>query len=327
MPASQSGPHEPQSAAISDTKLFAASGFLMLAVGLGLMALSLWFGIVQFTHDPMQLSLFNFGLAASGFILSIIVLNGLVVLQPNTSLVCLLFGSYSGTGKQAGFYWVNPFYSKNKVTRRLETLECGPLKVNDAVGNPIDIGAVIVWRVQDAAKAVLEVESYAAYVKAQSETALRRMASAHPYDQVEVMEAEQLEPSAAGERGQALPPAVTLRDGGEAVSESLLSELRVRMDRIGVAVDEARISHLAYSSEIAGIMLRKQAASAVVAARRLVVKGAVSIVEEALGQLEKTKIGAPLDPDRKAAMISNLLVVLVADREAAPIINTGASRH
>ncbi len=149
------------------------------------------------------------------------------------------------------------------------------------------------------------------------------MASGHPYDQVEALEAERLEPGLAGE-GKAAPRAVvTLRDGGDAISESLLSEIRKRMETIGVAVDEARISHLAYSSEIAGIMLRKQAASAVVAARRLVVKGAVSIVEEALEQLERKKV-APLDPDRKAAMISNLLVVLVADREATPIINTGA---
>jgi regulator of protease activity HflC (stomatin/prohibitin superfamily) len=321
MTLSQSTAREPQTAAIADRKLGAGNGFLMLAAGLGLMALSTWFGFSQFIFGPTRLGLLDLGLASGGFIVSVFILNGLVVLPPNTSLVCLLFGSYAGTLKNAGFWWVNPFYSKNKVSRRLETLECGPLKVNDAVGNPIDIGAVIVWRVHDAAKAVLEVESYAAYVKAQSETALRRMASAHPYDQVEVLEAEKLEPEA-----QAPHAAVTLRDGGEAVSESLLSELRSRMDRIGIAVDEARISHLAYSSEIAGIMLRKQAASAVVAARRLVVKGAVSIVEEALGELEKTKIGAPLDAEKKAAMISNLLVVLVADREATPIINTGASR-
>jgi regulator of protease activity HflC (stomatin/prohibitin superfamily) len=326
MPAPQSSSRDQQTPAIADAKLYAANGYLMIAAGLALLALSAWLALFQFAYDPGRLSLARLGAGAAGFILSLFVFNGLVILQPNTSLVCLLFGSYSGTLRRAGFWWVNPFYSKTKVSRRLETLECGPLKVNDAVGNPIDIGAVVVWRVHDAAKAVLEVESYASYVKAQSETALRRMASAHPYDQVEMLEAEQLEPSAPGEKGPAPQAAVTLRDGGEAVSESLLTELRVRMERIGVAVDEARISHLAYSSEIAGIMLRKQAASAVVAARRLVVKGAVSIVEEALGQLEKTKIGAPLDPEKKAAMISNLLVVLVADREAAPVINTGAHR-
>ena len=324
MPVPQSQP-ERQSSAIADRRLFAANGFLMLAVALILLAASVFGGAVQVAFlGAGRFSFMESWLTIAGVLASIFVLKGLVVLQPNTSLVCLLFGSYAGTWKRAGFWWINPFYSKTKVSRRLETLECGPLKVNDAVGNPIDIGAVIVWRVQDAAKAVLEVESYALYVKAQSETALRRMASAHPYDQVEVLEAEKLDKEGAGGKDTRLP-AVTLRDGGDAVSESLLSELRKRMETIGIAVDEARISHLAYSSEIAGIMLRKQAASAVVAARRLVVRGAVSIVEEALGELEKKKIGAPLDAERKAAMISNLLVVLVADREATPIINTGAS--
>ena len=319
---------ERQAPAIADTELRAANGFLMLAVGLVLLVFSLFgVGATQVALlESGRFSLFSFGLAPVGIIASILIFKGLVVLPPNTSLVCLLFGSYVGTLKRAGFWWVNPFNSRNKVSRRLETLECGPLKVNDAVGNPIDIGAVIVWRVQDAAKAVLEVESYALYVKAQSETALRRMASTHPYDQVEVLEAEKLDKQPAASAKDMPLPTVTLRDGGDAVSESLLLELRKRMDTIGIAVDEARISHLAYSSEIAGIMLRKQAASAVVAARRLVVRGAVSIVEEALGELEKKKIGAPLDDERKAAMISNLLVVLVADREATPVINTG-SQH
>jgi len=327
MPAPQSPSSLPerQAPAIADRSLSAANGFLMLAVSLALLLFSLLIGIFQLALlGSAQFSLMTLGLAILGIIAFFILLNGLVVLQPNTSLVCLLFGSYSGTLKRAGFWWVNPFYTKRKVSRRLETLECGPLKVNDAVGNPIDIGAVIVWRVQDAAKAILEVESYALYVKAQSETALRRMASAHPYDQVEVLEAEKLDKEQGTSAKETPLPAVTLRDGGDAVSESLLSELRKRMEPIGIAVDEARISHLAYSSEIAGIMLRKQAASAVVAARRLVVRGAVSIVEEALGELEKKKIGAPLDAERKAAMISNLLVVLVADREATPVINTGA---
>ena len=327
MPAPQSPSSSPerQAPAIADRSLSAANGFLMLAVSVALLLFSLLIGIFQLALlGSAQFSLMTLGLAILGIIAFFILLSGLVVLQPNTSLVSLLFGSYSGTLKRAGFWWVNPFYTKRKVSRRLETLECGPLKVNDAVGNPIDIGAVIVWRVQDAAKAILEVESYALYVKAQSETALRRMASAHPYDQVEVLEAEKLDKEQGTSAKDTPLPAITLRDGGDAVSESLLSELRKRMEPIGIAVDEARISHLAYSSEIAGIMLRKQAASAVVAARRLVVRGAVSIVEEALGELERKKISAPLDAERKAAMISNLLVVLVADREATPVINTGA---
>src|SRR5262249_48829353 len=235
----------------------------------------------------------------------------------------LLFGSYVGSEHRPGFWWVNPFNSKSKISRRLETLESGPLKVNDAVGNPIDIGAVIVWRVEDAAKAVLEVGSYQNYVKAQSETALRRMASAHPYDHVEAEEAVKQGTAPTSDEGESLVSKVTLRDGGDAISENLLKEIRSRMQPIGIAVDEARISHLAYSSEIAGAMLRKQAACAVVAARRMVVKGAVSIVENALRELDQTKIGEGLDSERRAAMISNLLVVLVGDREAQPVINTG----
>jgi hypothetical protein len=175
---------------------------------------------------------------------------------------------------------------------------------------------VVVWRVEDAAKALLEVGSYADYVKAQSETALRRMASVHPYDEVEAEEAV--------EQGGQLPMStVSLRDGGDAIIETLLDEIRTRMEPIGVSAVEARISHLAYSSEIAGAMLRKQAASAVVAARRMVVKGAVSIVEDALRELDQKKLADALDPERKAAMISNLLVVLVGDREVTPVINTG----
>ncbi len=241
--------------------------------------------------------------------------------SPTRVLVCLLFGSYVGTEHRPGFWWVNPFNSKNKVSRRLETLESGPLKVNDAVGNPIDIGAVIVWRVEDAAKALLEVASYASYVKSQSETALRRMVSVHPYDLVETDEAERLGERPAGDHAPV--SAVSLRDGGDAVIEALLQQLRARMEPIGVTVLEARISHLAYASEIASAMLRKQAASAVVAARRMIVRGAVSIVEDALNELDRKKLADALDPERKAAMISNLLVVLVGDREVSPVINTG----
>jgi regulator of protease activity HflC (stomatin/prohibitin superfamily) len=308
--------------AVADKELRAGSGFLMLAVGLVLIALSIWFASTAFADNDF--APYRLGLGVVGVIFGIILLAGLVVLQPNESVVCLLFGSYVGTEHRPGFWWVNPFNSKKKVSRRLETLECGPLKVNDAVGNPVDIGAVIVWRIEDAAKAVLEVVSYQNYVKAQSETALRRMASTHPYDHVEAEEAvKQGAAPAAQVEAESLISKVTLRDGGDAISESLLKEIRSRMQPIGIAVDEARISHLAYSSEIAGAMLRKQAASAVVAARRMVVKGAVSIVENALSELEHKKLGEGLDAERRAAMISNLLVVLVGDREVQPVINTG----
>jgi regulator of protease activity HflC (stomatin/prohibitin superfamily) len=319
-------PAPPARSAFVDTELRSGNGYVMLAIGFALIAFACW---LAFTGpDVSGRSLGRIWIAAATIILAIVVLKGLVVLQPNESLVCLLFGSYVGTEHRPGFWWVNPFNSKRKVSRRLETLESGPLKVNDAVGNPIDIGAVIVWRVEDAAKALLEVGSYASYVKAQSETALRRMASVHPYDRVEAEEAagQGERPTSGAEKPDRDPApvsTVSLRDGGDAVIEALLHEIRIRMQPIGVSVLEARISHLAYSSEIAGAMLRKQAASAVVAARRMVVKGAVSIVEDALDELGKKHLADALDPERKAAMISNLLVVLVGDREVTPVINTG----
>ena len=300
---------------VVDSDIKAVNGYAMLAIGLALIALFAWlmstgFDTSRYAPPRVWLSLLAI------LIIVAATFKGLFILQPNESLVCLLFGSYVGTEHRPGLWWVNPFNSKNKVSRRLHTLESGPLKVNDAAGNPVDIGAVVVWRVEDAAKALLEVGSYADYVKAQSEAALRRMASVHPYDEVEAEEAV----------GQGAHPPITtvsLRDGGDAIIESLLNEIRTRMEPIGVAVVEARVSHLAYSSEIAGAMLRKQAASAVVAARRMVVKGAVSIVEDALRELDEKKLAEALDPERKAAMISNLLVVLVGDREVTPVINTG----
>lgn len=320
----------PVRSAFADKKLHAVNGYVMIAIGLALIAVSCWLAYAGF--DASGDSLVRDWIALSPIIIAIAfavaVLKGFVVLQPNESLVGLLFGSYVGTEHRPGFWWVNPFTSKNKISRRLETLEIGPLKVNDAVGNPIDIGAVIVWRVEDAAKALLEVASYAKYVKAQSEAALRRMASVHPYDLVEAEEAvRQGERLTSGtekpDHDHASVPTVSLRDGGDAVIEALLQQIRARMEPIGVSVLEARISHLAYSSEIASAMLRKQAASAVVAARRMIVKGAVSIVEDALNELDKKKLADALDPERKAAMISNLLVVLVGDREVTPVINTG----
>jgi regulator of protease activity HflC (stomatin/prohibitin superfamily) len=304
-----------------DEQLRAGNGYVVIAIGLVLIAVCAWLAYPGL--DKAGYAYPGLWFALTAIVIVAAVAKGLVILQPNESLVCLLFGSYVGTEHRPGLWWVNPFYSKSKISRRLETLEAGPLKVNDAVGNPVDIGAVVVWRVEDAAKALLEVGSYANYVKAQSETALRRMASVHPYDQVEVEEAA--EPAAAHrpDGGPVPMSAITLRDGGDAIIETLLQEIRTRMEPIGVAVVEARISHLAYSSEIAGAMLRKQAASAVVAARRMVVKGAVSIVEDALKELDQKKLADALDPERKAAMISNLLVVLVGDREVTPVINTG----
>jgi regulator of protease activity HflC (stomatin/prohibitin superfamily) len=306
----------PRGSTVVDKELKAANGYIMMAIGLVLIAACAWLTYGGYDKDGYAAPRVWFFLPAI-VIVAVALAKGLVVLQPNESLVCMLFGSYVGSEHRPGLWWVNPFNSKNKISRRLQTLAVGPLKVNDAAGNPVDIGAVVVWRVEDAARALLEVGSYTDYVRAQSETALRRMASVHPYDEVEALEQQ-------GEKPATMPiSTVTLRDGGDAIIETLLKEIRTRMEPIGVTVVEARISHLAYSSEIAGAMLRKQAASAVVAARRMVVKGAVSIVEEALKELDQKKLADALDPERKAAMISNLLVVLVGDREVTPVINTG----
>lgn len=316
----------PRRNSVADRELHAVNGYVMIAIGLVAIAVCAWLAYPGF--DTNGYAFPGVWFAVIAVTIAIALAKGIVILQPNESVVCLLFGSYVGTEHRPGLWWVNPFNARSRISRRLETLEAGPLKVNDAVGNPVDISAVVVWRVEDAAKALLEVGSYANYVKAQSETALRRMASVHPYDQVDVEEAaEQGErPATAAQRADGAPmptSTVSLRDGGDAIIEALLKEIRTRMEPIGVQVVEARISHLAYSSEIAGAMLRKQAATAVVAARRMVVKGAVSIVEDALKELDKKNLADALDPERKAAMISNLLVVLVGDREVTPVINTG----
>jgi regulator of protease activity HflC (stomatin/prohibitin superfamily) len=299
----------PHRSTVVDKQLTAANGYVMIAIGLVLIAVCAWLITTGYDNTGHALPRVWFLLPAIVRVAAAVA-QGLVILQPNESLVCMLFGSYVGTEHRPGFWWVNPFNSKSKVSRRLEILESGPLKV--------------VWRVEDAAKALLEVTSYAAYVKSQSEAALRRVVSVHPYDQVETEEAErQGERLTSGASKPTPVSTVSLRDGGDAVIEALLHEVRARMEPIGISVLEARISHLAYSSEIAGAMLRKQAASAVVAARRMIVRGAVSIVEDALNELDKKKLADALDPERKAAMISNLLVVLVGDREVTPVINTG----
>ncbi|GAN60680.1 membrane protein [Acetobacter cibinongensis] len=249
-------------------------------------------------------------------IVAALLLKGLIILQPNQAAVCLFFGSYKGTLTQSGFWWLNPFYSCNKVSLRLKTEECGPLKVNDAVGNPVEIGAVIIWRVSQAARALLDVENYSGYVSAQSETTLRLLASQYPYDPTEQQNAVDHAPEHPIHTG------LTLRDGSDTLASLLLKELKQRMAPVGIDVVDARISHLAYAPEIASAMLRKQAASAVISARRIITEGAVAIIDDALSNLE-SRMGHELPPEQRAAMISNLLVVLIGDREATPTLNTG----
>jgi regulator of protease activity HflC (stomatin/prohibitin superfamily) len=239
----------------------------------------------------------------------VLVLPGLVIVNPNESKVLTLFGSYVGTVKKDGFFWVNPFTVKKKVSLRAFNLNGQQLKVNDSVGNPIEIAAVIVWQIKDTASAVFAVENYLQYVNIQSEAAVRHLANSFPYDNIEDETAN-----------------ITLRGGAEQVSHLLEKELNERLDRAGIEVLEARISHLAYAPEIAHTMLQRQQASAIISARRLIVEGAVGMVEMALAKLSEKKI-VELDEERKAAMVSNLLVVLCGDRSVNPVVNTGTLYH
>lgn len=236
-----------------------------------------------------------------------LVSGGFIVLQPNVAAVLTLFGKYSGTVKENGFWWVNPFMIKRRTSLRSHNLNGDRLKVNDKAGNPIEIAAVIVWKVQDTFAACFEVESYPDYVKVQSESALRHLASSYPYDSWEE----------GDEHG------ISLRGNIDQVCEALEVELTERLKKAGVKVEEARLSHLAYAPEIAEAMLRRQQASAIIAARRKIVDGAVGMVQMALEHLSKEGI-VTLDEERKAQMVSNLLVVLCGEKEAHPVINAGS---
>lgn len=228
---------------------------------------------------------------------------GFFMLQPNTAAVLLLFGEYKGTVRKAGFHYANPFYQKIKVSLRVRNFNSEKLKVNDLRGNPIDIAAIVVWRVQDTARAVFDVDDYSNYVHIQSESAVRHLASRYPYDTLEDHE-------------------LSLRGSLDEISHALTDELQERLSKAGVVVEEARLSHLAYAQEIAGAMLRRQQAEAIVAARRRIVDGAVGMVQMALEHLDKEKI-VELDMERRAAMISNLLVVLCGEQAAQPVVNAG----
>jgi len=231
---------------------------------------------------------------------------GFTVINPNESSVVLFLGKYQGTIKKNGFFWLNPFTTRKSVSLRARNLNGNQLKVNDKLGNPIEIAAVIVWQVQDTFKASFEVEDYTNYVNIQSEAAVRHLAGACPYDNLEDKAAE-----------------ITLRGHADEVHNLLVTELNDRLGIAGILVLDGRISHLAYSQEIAGAMLQRQQATAVVAARQMIVEGAVGMVEMALAKLSERNI-VQLDDDRKAAMVSNLLVVLCGEKNVSPIVNTGS---
>jgi regulator of protease activity HflC (stomatin/prohibitin superfamily) len=238
-------------------------------------------------------------------ILSLFLMKGLLIIQPNHSRVLNLFGKYVGTVKGNGWWFVNPFYSAENISLRSQNLESARLKVNDKMGNPIEIAAVIVWQVGETYKAAYDVVNYKEYVVRQSEAAVRHLANSFPYDNLEDPIAD-----------------ITLRGGGEKVNAILEKELLERLTPAGIIIKEARISHLAYAAEIAGAMLQRQQATAIVAARTKIVEGAVGMVEMALEMLSRKDI-VHLDEEKKAAMVSNLMVVLCGERGAQPILNTG----
>ena len=277
------------------------SGFLALLSGFVLLIVG---GYLFFTGGP-QGSLVLIALAGISLIIAVFLFKGLVIINPNHSKVCVFFGKYVGTIKANGLLFVNPLYQKFTISLRAENMESNKLKVNDSMGNPIEIAAVIVWQVKDTYKAAFEVSQYMNYVKVQSEAAIRHLASSFPYDNLENEKAT-----------------ITLREGTEQVTSILIDELNERLSFAGVHVLEARISHLAYAPEIASAMLQRQQATAIVAARTKIVEGAVGMVETALEMLSKKDI-VQLDDDKKAAMVSNLMVVLCGEKAATPVMNTG----
>jgi regulator of protease activity HflC (stomatin/prohibitin superfamily) len=314
------------------------NGWFMLFVNLALLvagAALLVTTIVSAAHGALSVQQVLLRIAAAALVdlFALVMLLGHFTLQPNEARVLILFGSYKGTARRSGFHWANPFYARSrgsasragtetpsprgavlglnfgysrlstKLSLRAHNFVSDKLKVNDRRGNPVEIAAVVVWRVEDTAQAAFDVEDYESYVQVQSESAIRSIASLYAYDHGEEHE-------------------VTLRGGGDEVAQELKKELEMRLAKAGIGIEEARLTHLAYAPEIASAMLRRQQAEAVIAARQMIVLGAVSMVEMALRELD-TKQLVQLDDERRAAMISNLLVVLCGTSEAAPVINTG----
>lgn len=277
----------------------AQSGYLYLAIMLLLIVVGI-FGATRGMLIMIPL-----------LILGILIVPGFFLINPNTSKVLLLFGKYVGTVKENGFFWANPFYTRKTISLRASNFDSERVKVNDKLGNPIMISTILVWRVANTYKAAFEVDNYENFVRVQSDAAVRKLASLYPYDNFEDDGAEE---------------EITLRASVNEVSEALEKELSERLSMAGIEVLEARIGYLAYAQEIANAMLKRQQATAIVAARHKIVQGAVSMVEMALEELSKKDI-VHLDEERKAAMVSNLMVVLCSDKDVSPVVNTGTLNH
>lgn len=293
------------------TKTLPGGGMLLLTIAVLLGCAGVFTYTLFLTVPKDSVNLWEGGLFAISAMLLIaflVMCGGFFTLQPNTAAALTLFGKYQGTVLQDGLHWTNPLIKRDIISLRSINFNVPTLKVNDLRGNPIEIGAVVVWKVLSTAQALFDVDDYHDFVKVQSESALRHLASIYPYDH--------------GQSDDEEDNTVTLRSNFEEVSQGLLHELQERLQGAGVVVEEARLSHLAYAPEIAGAMLRRQQAEAIISARRKIVDGAVSMVEMALSQLTEKNI-VQLDDDRRAAMVSNLLVVLCSESETQPIINAG----
>ena len=288
---------------IRETKATTMSGYLMLFLILAGLGLS----VLWLIRAIQGVSVYQIILASLAITIDSILWAGLFVVNPNEARVIQLFGRYAGTEKQPGLRYANPFTTRRKVSARVRNFESGKLKVNDHDGNPIEIAAVVVWKVTDTAEAVFEVDDYENFVQVQSEAALRNLATSYPYDTHEV-------------------DVKALRSHTNEIATQLKDEIQARLTKAGVEVIEARISHLAYAPEIASAMLQRQQAGAIIAARQRIVEGAVSMVEMAIQQLAEREV-IEFDMERKAAMISNLLVVLCSDRHTQPVVNTGTIYH
>ena len=286
------------------------SGFVALAIGIALLVLAGW--LVNDTVANVRARVpSSFAMLAATVVVAItavLVLLGLYTLQPNEAAIIQLFGAYRGTTRTPGLRATNPFYTRKKLSLRARNLNGERLKVNDKRGNPIEIAAVVVWRVDDTAKAFFDVDSYENYVKLQAEAAVRHLASSFAYDDADRTMPDTAEP--------------TLLASATTVTRALVTELEERFEKAGVIVEEARITHLAYAPEIAQVMLRRQQAEAIIAARTKIVHGAVSMVQMALNELSERRV-VELDDERRAAMVSNLLTVLCAESEVQPVVNTG----
>lgn len=284
-----------------ETRAATASGYAMLLAWLALLVLAIWAGASNLTGPEQG---WKWGVVIASGIIGTLILCGFYLINPNEAAAIQLFGSYKGTDRTNGLRWVLPWYSRKKIAVRANNVISDKIKVNDLRGNPIEMAAQVVWRVTDSAQALFDVEDYKEFVMAQIEAAVRSIGSRYPYDDIEHQE-------------------VTLRGNHDEVGVELRAALIERLSVAGITVDECGLTHLAYAQEIAGAMLRRQQAEAVIAARKKLVEGAVTMVEMALTQLSEKQV-VELDDERKAAMVSNLMVVLCGERDAQPVVNSGS---